>query len=188
MSLIPQFFETFDDFYLWLQAHHHTQKEILVGYYKINTGKKGINWSESVDAALCWGWIDGVRKSIDAQRYCIRFTPRRPHSIWSAVNIAKIETLAAADKMQTAGWAAFEKRKEEKSKIYAYEKKEIPVIDPHLETEFRKHTAAWEFFEKQAASYKKTILYWVMSAKQESTRRSRLDKLIEYSTQQQRLR
>jgi uncharacterized protein YdeI (YjbR/CyaY-like superfamily) len=146
-----------------------------------------MTWSESVDQALCFGWIDGVRRSIDAESYSIRFTPRRPGSNWSAVNIKKIVELTEKGLMRPAGIAAFEKRTEDKSAIYAYEKKpnKFPT---EFEKSFRANEKAWEFFDKQPACYKKLMMFWVLSAKQEAIKFSRLEKLIEACQNQIRLR
>lgn len=173
----PIFFPTQLDFRQWLEENHASESELIVGYYKISSGKPSMTWSESVDQALCFGWIDGVRRTIDAESYCIRFTPRKPNSNWSAVNIKKIEELTAKGLMKPAGITAFEKRKEEKSAIYAYENKptEFPA---EFENIFKQNQMAWEFFEKQPNGYKRTIMYWVLSAKQETTQKSRLEKLI----------
>ena len=136
-----------------------------------------MSWSQSVDEALCFGWIDGVRRSIDVSSYAIRFTPRKPKSVWSAVNIAKVAELTAKGLMQPAGIAAFAKREESKSKIYAYEN-EAKQFSDEFEKEFRANEKAWEFFQNQANWYKKQMKSWVMTAKQEATRKSRLEKLI----------
>ncbi len=176
--MTPIFFPTQSDFRQWLEQNHVQESELLVGFYKVDSIKPSLTWSESVDQALCFGWIDGVRKSIDSESYCIRFTPRKPKSNWSAVNIKKIEELTAKGLMKPAGIAAFEKRSEDKSRIYAYENKptEFPV---EFEKLFRANQKAWEFFEEQPNGYKRTIMYWVLSAKQESTKLSRLGKLLE---------
>ncbi len=146
-----------------------------------------MTWSESVDEALCFGWIDGVRNSIDDESYCIRFTPRNPKSNWSAVNIAKVEELIRVGKMASAGLAAFQKRLEVRSEIYSYENRPEKLAE-EMEIRFKENQSAWDFFNAQAPSYKKTIIYWVMSAKQEATRNSRLDKLIEACSEGKRLR
>lgn len=145
-----------------------------------------MSWSGSVDQALCFGWIDSVRRSIDAESYSIRFTPRKPGSIWSAVNIKKMEVLTAAGLVTPAGMAAFEKRSESRSKIYSHEN--ATALAPDHITTFKQHTAAWQFFEQQAPSYKKIIAHWIMSAKQEKTRRSRLEKAISASEQRTRIK
>ena len=185
--MTPIFFPTQNEFRQWLAENHDKETEIIVGYYNVKSGKKSMTWSESVDQALCFGWIDGVRRKIDEESYCNRFTPRKPKSNWSAVNIKKIEELTAQGLMKPSGIAAFEKRTEDKSRIYAYENK--PTEFPkEFENLFRANTKAWDFFEKQANWYRKTIMYWVLSAKQEATKLSRLEKLIQSSENQIRLR
>lgn len=180
------FFETQADFRRWLEKHHATEKELIVGFYKINSGKPSLTWSQSVDQALCFGWIDGVRRSIDAERYCIRFTPRRPTSIWSAINIKKVEELTKAGLMKPEGLKAFNYRKEHNSRLYSHEN-DTTVLDPDFEIQFKKDNLAWDFFMNQAPSYKKVIIHWIMSAKQEKTRLSRLEKVIKESGQQKRI-
>lgn len=176
----PTFFPTPRDFRQWLEKNHQTEKELLVGFYKVGTGKPSITWPESVDHALCFGWIDGVRRSIDEESYSIRFTPRKPTSIWSAVNIRKMEELTNAGLMTEAGKKAFNLRKEEKSAIYSHEN-ETATLDPDFEKRFKANTKAWEFFNSQAPSYRKVMLHWIMGAKQEKTRVSRLEKTIKES-------
>lgn len=180
------FFETPADFRKWLEENHRTETELLVGYYKVATKKPSMNWSESVDEALCFGWIDGVRRSIDDDSYCIRFTPRNPKSNWSAVNIKKVEEMIRLDKMTPAGLAAFEKRKEDRSVIYSYENPP-EKLNSEMEAHFRNNKAAWDFFEKQPPSYRKPRLLWVMSAKQAATQFIRLDKLIAACAEGKRL-
>lgn len=174
------------EFHKWLETNHLTEKELLVGYYKVGTKKPSMNWSESVDEALCFGWIDGIRKSIDEESYCNRFTPRNPKSNWSAVNIKKVEELIRLGKMTPAGLVAFEKRSEARSAIYSYEN-QPEKMDRELEVCLQEDQQAWDFFSSKPASYQKTVVYWVMSAKQESTRISRLNKLIEASRAGKRL-
>ncbi len=176
----PKFFPSQHDFREWLQENHSTEAELLVGFYKIDTKKPSLTWSESVDQALCFGWIDGVRRTVDSESYSIRFTPRRASSIWSTININKVAELTQKGLMQEAGLAAFAKRKESKSNIYAYEKAPV-LLDETFEKEFKTNIQAWEFFEKQAPSYKKVIIHWIMTAKQEATKISRLEKLIKAS-------
>ncbi len=173
----PKFFPTQEDFRQWLEENHAKETELLVGFYKIETKKPSMSWSQSVDQALCFGWIDGVRRTIDNESYSIRFTPRRATSIWSTVNINKIAELTQKGLMQAAGLAAFAKKQEHKSNIYAYEKAPI-LLDEVYEKQFKENTQAWDFFQKQAPSYKKVIIHWIMSAKQEATKISRLEKLI----------
>ena len=176
--MIPIFFDSALSFRNWLEANHQTATEVFVGYYKVGTKKPSMSWSESVDEALCFGWIDGVRRSIDNESYCNRFTPRNPKSNWSAINIKKVEELTQLGKMTPAGLAAFEKRREDRSEVYSYENKP-EQLSPELEARFRENTAAWEFFLSQSTSYKRTVMFYVMDAKQEATRFSRLDKLIQ---------
>jgi uncharacterized protein YdeI (YjbR/CyaY-like superfamily) len=176
----PIFFENKQAFYSWLEENHTKAKELLVGYYKVSTGKPSMTWSESVDQALCFGWIDGIRRSIDDESYSIRFTPRKPNSNWSAVNIKKVEELLAAGQMTPAGLRLFEMRKEEKSEVYSYENR-IETFPPEVEARFKQNEKAWEFFSKQAPSYRKTAIYWVMSAKQAVTFEKRLAQLIDSS-------
>lgn len=176
----PTFFPTPQEFRQWLEKNHQTEKELLAGFSKVGSGKPSMTWPESVDQALCFGWIDGVRRSIDAESYSIRFTPRKPTSIWSAVNIKKMEELIKAGLMTEAGQQAFELRKEEKSAIYSHEN-ETAILSPEFEKQFKSNKKAWEFFNSQAPSYKKVMLHWIMSAKQEKTRISRLEKTIKES-------
>ena len=145
-----------------------------------------MTWSESVDEALCFGWIDGIRKRVDAESYCIRFTPRRPNSIWSAVNLAKVEALMASGAMQPAGLEAYQKRNPEKCEVYSFEKPPAVLPDEYTEV-FKAHPEAWTFFQKQPPSYQKNMTNWITTAKQESTQRSRLQKLIEASEQKRRI-
>jgi len=146
-----------------------------------------MTWSESVDQALCFGWIDGVRKSIDDISYTIRFTPRKTTSIWSAINIKKIEELSQKGLMHPAGLASFKKRKDHKSKIYSYEK-EAQNLSPEFEKKFKTDKKAWDFFTAQPPSYRKTLIHWIMTAKQASTQLSRLEKLIAESKEEKRMR
>lgn len=171
------FFTVAKAFRKWLQKNHKKETELLVGFYKVGSDKPSMTWPESVDQALCFGWIDGVRKSIDAERYFIRFTPRKSTSIWSAVNIKKIEILNKAGLMTSEGLRAFSFRTEKNSKIYSYEKEEV-TLDSKYEKLFKKNKVAWDFFTNQAPSYKKVMTHWIMNAKQEATRILRLKKTI----------
>jgi len=152
----------------------------LVGFYKVGSGMASMTWSQSVDEALCFGWIDGVRKSIDKDSYQIRFTRRKPTSIWSAINISKIEELTKQGLMKPAGLASFENRQESKSKIYAYENAEVK-LSTEFEKLFKANKKAWEYFQSLAPSYKKLSTHWVMRAKQDTTKIKRLKELIEDS-------
>ena len=180
------FFKTQDDFREWLENNHEKETELIVGFFKVDSGKPSMSWSQSVDQALCFGWIDGVRKSIDKESYSIRFTPRRSTSNWSAINIKKIEVLTKAGLMKPAGLKAFSLRKENKSEVYAYENDTL-FLDSNYEVQFRENKKAWDFFMKQAPSYRKAIMRWIMSAVQEKTRQSRLEKTINESKQQKRV-
>ena len=171
----------------WLLENHQTQKELLIGFYKVNSGKPCMSWPQSVDEALCFGWIDGIRKSIDDKSYTIRFTPRKPTSIWSAVNIKKMDDLTKKGLMQPAGLAAFQHRKEEKSRIYIH-KNEAKTLSTDFETRFKLNKKAWEYFIVQAPSYQKLMIGWIMGAKQHVTQLSRLEKVINESEKLVRLR
>jgi len=185
--MIPIFFPKQDDFRNWLQENHAVEKEILVGFHKVNSGKLSMSWSESVDQALCFGWIDGVRKSMNENSYTIRFTPRKKTSIWSAVNIEKMKQLSEKGLMTEAGLKAFSFRQESKSKIYVYEKEEKVILSVEFEKLFKLNTKAWDYFCAQAESYKNVMIHWIMTAKQEKTRISRLEKTIQISEQQKRM-
>ena len=184
--MIPLFFSTQLEFKKWLFGNHKKKSELLVGYYKVKSGKPSMTWSQSVDEALCFGWIDGVRKSINNESYCIRFTPRKSTSIWSAVNIEKMEKLIESGLMQPTGLASFKLRKESKSKIYAYENK-VVKLSTKYENIFKSNKKAWNFFNAQAPSYQKKIIHRIMSAKQEKTQISRLEKTITESEKLERL-
>ena len=180
------FFKTQDDFREWLEINHENQTELIVGFYKVKSGKPSMNWSQSVDQALCFGWIDGIRKSMDEESYSIRFTPRKNTSNWSEINIKKVEELTRAGLMKPAGMKAFSFRKESKSGIYSYEN-EAESFDYQDEKLFRKNEKAWEFFMKQTPSYRKAVVRWINSAVQEITRQSRLEKTIKQCEQQKRI-
>ncbi|MBF4467554.1 YdeI family protein [Flavobacterium sp. LC2016-12] len=182
----PTFFSSQEKFRTWLEKHYETETELIVGFYRVSTKKPCMTWSESVDQALCFGWIDGVRKSIDEESYTIRFTPRKKSSIWSVINIKKVEVLTKAGLMKEAGIKAFELKSDERSKIYSHEN-EAYVLDPELEKQFKANKIAWEYFNNQAPSYKKVIIHVIMSAKQEKTRLSRLEKAIKFSEEQKRM-
>ncbi len=180
------YFATQDEFRTWLVENHKTETELIVGYYKVGSGLPSMTWSASVDQALCFGWIDGIRRSIDKDRYCIRFTPRKSTSIWSTINIKKVEELTLSGLMTPDGLKAFSLRTKGKSNIYAYEKTP-ETLDSNYEVVFKGNKMAWDFFNKQAPSYQKVMIHWIMSAKQEKTRRSRLEKTINSSEQQKRM-
>ena len=181
-----EFFDSKESFRTWLHHNHLIHKELIVGFYKVGTGRPSMTWSESVDQALCFGWIDGVRRSIDEISYCIRFTPRKPTSIWSAINIQKVENLTKAGLMMEAGLIAYKLRSEEKSKIYSHESEHVK-LSPIFENEFQQHENAWQFFTSQAPSYRKVTTHWIMSAKQEKKQLARLEKVINASKNQTKL-
>lgn len=190
MRLMPSpiFFPNAAAFRAWLEAHAATATELVVGYHKVATGMPSMTWSESVDEALCFGWIDGVRQRIDDASYQIRFTPRRPTSIWSAVNIAKVAQLQADGRMTPAGMAAFEQRTQAKSKVYAYEQAAPAEFTAAEQREFRRHPQAWQYFEGAPPSYRKVVRHWVCSAKKPETRARRFRALLEACMAGKRLR
>ena len=183
---MPKFFRAPSDFRKWLQQNHAKARELWVGFYKRNSGKPSITWPESVDEALCFGWIDGIRKRIDESSYKIRFTPRRRGSIWSAVNIRRAIELKRAKRMRSAGLKAFAARLEYRSGIYSYEQRpdEMPENYARL---IKKNTAAWDFFQAQPPSYRKMMSWFILSAKREATRSQRIARLIQASARRKRL-
>jgi uncharacterized protein YdeI (YjbR/CyaY-like superfamily) len=184
----PTFFATPAEFRAWFERHHEDAQELLVGFYKKDSGRPSITWPESVDQALCFGWIDGVRKRIDEDSYTIRFTPRKARSIWSAVNIRRVKELEKLGLMRPAGLAAFQARSEDKSAVYAYEQKEGATLTGPYEKQFKANKKAWAFFQAQAPWYQRAASWWVISAKQEQTRDRRLATLIEDSENGRTLR
>jgi len=182
----PTFFKTPADFRKWLAKHHKTTGELWVAFYKKDSGKASITWPESVDEALCVGWIDGVRKRIDDVSYKIRFSPRRPRSVWSSVNIKRMPELVKEGRMLAAGEEAFARRLENRSGAYAYEQRPAELPDPYGK-QLKQNKAAWKFFESQPPYYRKLATWWVVSAKQEETRLKRLKKLIEVSAEGRRV-
>ena len=185
-NMKPTFFRTPDEFRKWLAKHHDTTSQLQVGYYKKDTGKPSITWPESVDEALCFGWIDGIRKSIDDSRYTIRFTPRRSGSVWSSVNIGRVQELIKQGRMQPAGLAAYEVRRENKSGIYSYEQRSAELVEPYNRL-LKKYKAAWSFFQQQSTTYRKAVSWWIVSAKKEETRLKRLERLAAFSSKGQKL-
>ncbi len=181
-----KYFKSPSEFHRWLEKNHETMCELWVGYYKKSSGRPSMTWPESVDEALCFGWIDGIRKSVDDLRYTIRFTPRRRDSVWSAVNIKRAEELRDRGLMEQRGMAAFNARKENKSGIYSYEQRSDNLSAPY-EERLRQNKAAWNFFYAQPPSYRKAVSWWVVSAKQEATRLKRLEKLMKVSARGKRL-
>jgi len=179
MATAPRFFASPSEFRDWLAAHAAEGGELLVGFHKVDSGRPCMTWSESVDEALCFGWIDGVRKRVDDASYTIRFTPRKPSSNWSAINIAKFESLQAQGRMTPAGAAAFALRREEKSVIYSYEQPETAELTAEELRSFKRERAAWRYFDAAPPGYRKQMLHWVTTAKKPETRTARLARLIE---------
>jgi uncharacterized protein YdeI (YjbR/CyaY-like superfamily) len=173
------FFRTADDFGRWLEEHHATARELLVGFHKVGSGRPGITWPESVDQALRFGWIDGIRRSVDAGSYSIRFTPRRPGSAWSPINLAKVARLSRAGLMHPAGLAVFKKRKPTRG-IYSYGKKPVTLPAAFMKR-LKGNAAAWEFFSSRPPSYRNPAMFWIMSAVKPETRERRLEHLISAS-------
>jgi uncharacterized protein YdeI (YjbR/CyaY-like superfamily) len=176
----PLFFKSPAEWRRWLQQNHEREDEVLLGFYKRDSGKPSVTWPESVDQALCFGWIDGVRRSSDSSSYTIRFTPRRRRSIWSKANVKRAGELIASGLMEPAGIRAFEARQQERSGVYSFEQDEV-AFDKRQEQEFRREKAAWRFFQSQAPWYRRTATFWVISAKREETKAKRLRILIEDS-------
>ncbi|HEV2399962.1 MAG TPA: YdeI/OmpD-associated family protein [Candidatus Sulfotelmatobacter sp.] len=183
----PLFFATLSDWRTWLEAHHADIEEVWVGFYKRDSGRPSITWPESVDGALCFGWIDGLRKSIDVHSYKIRFTRRKPRSIWSAINIKRAKELSELGLMRPSGLAAFEKREGDRSAIYSYEQRKTAKLPPSFEKQFRANAKAWDFFQSQPPWYQRTSTYWVISAKKEETRIKRLATLIDCSARKEKI-
>ena len=164
-------------FRAWLAAHHATATELVVGFHKVGSGRPSLTWSESVDEALCYGWIDGIRRSVDETRYTIRFTPRRRTSTWSVVNIRRVGELERLGRMRAAGRAAFEARRENRSGLYSFEQRRA-ALDPSGEAAMRRNKKAWAYWQAEAPSYRKAASWWVLSAKKPETRARRLAQLI----------
>lgn len=180
------FFDTPAEFRTWLEAHHDSAAEVWVGFYKKDSGKTSITYHEALDEALCFGWIDGVRKTVDALSYCNRFSPRKKGSIWSAVNIAKVEALTAQGRMHFAGLKVFNERDPEKTNLYSFEQQSAKLDDTQ-EAQFKTNAPAWAYFSAQPPGYRKVAIWWVISAKKPETRERRLASLIEHSAQGKKL-
>ncbi len=175
-------FKTAAEFRAWLAKHHGSETELIVGYYKKETGKPSMTWPESVDEALCYGWIDGVRRSIDGESYCIRFTPRTAKSNWSAINIRRANELIEAKRMRAAGLKAFEARKEQRFGTYSYETRKEQLDEPYQGL-LKKNKQAWTFYQSCSPAYRRKVNWWVVSAKREETRLERLRKLVDLCAQ-----
>jgi len=170
------------EFRKWLAKHHASEKELWVGYHRKETGKPSMTWQQSVDEALCYGWIDGIRKKVDDESYTIRFTPRKSRSTWSAVNIRRVHELIKDGRMSPAGLRAFEARVENRSGIYSYEQRKDQLDGPYAKR-LERNKSARKFYQAQPASYRRAANWWVVSAKKEETRMKRLEQLIELSAQ-----
>ncbi len=181
----PKFFKTPDDFRRWLERNYDGASELLVGFYKKHTGRPSIDWEGAVDQALCFGWIDGIRKRIDDDTYQIRFTPRRPGSMWSGRNIRRVAELQRAGVMHQSGMTVFRSR--DKQELRQSEKLKVSELDPPYDRAFKKHKRAYTFFQAQPPSYRRAVCTWVMSAKKEETRQRRLATVIEDSKNRKRL-
>jgi uncharacterized protein YdeI (YjbR/CyaY-like superfamily) len=175
----PRFFATPAELRAWFEAHHADEDELVVGYYRRASGRGGITWQQSVDEALCFGWIDGIRRRVDEERYSNRFTPRRRLSNWSAINVARVRELIAEGRMTPAGLAAFEARDDDRSAIYSYEQRLKAKLSPEQEARLRADPAVWERFQSRPPSWRRQAIYWVTSAKRPETQERRLAKLIE---------
>jgi len=175
----PIFFAKPSEFHAWLQKNHDKALEIWVGFHKKSSGKPSITMQESVDEALCFGWIDSVRRSFNDTSYANRFTRRKPRSTWSAINIRRAKELISIGRMQPAGLKAFEQRTDKRSAIYSYEQRRTATLSEVFETQFRAKKKAWNFFQAQAPWYQRTAAYWVLSARRDDTKLKRLNKLIE---------
>jgi uncharacterized protein YdeI (YjbR/CyaY-like superfamily) len=182
-----RYFKTPAEFRAWLAKHHATATELGVVLHRKAPGESSMTWSEAVDQALCFGWIDSVARRLDDTRRVQRFTPRKPKSNWSAVNIKKVAELTAKGLMAPAGLEAFARREEARSGVYSYENRHLAALDPTREAAFTANARAWEFFSKQPPSYRQTSIYWVMNAKRDETRSSRLARLISASAEGRRL-
>jgi uncharacterized protein YdeI (YjbR/CyaY-like superfamily) len=186
MSTRPTFFRFAKAFRDWLERHHGSEKELLVGFHKVATGRPTMTYKEALDEALAFGWIDGVRRGVDDESYTIRFTPRKPTSIWSAVNIKRVRELKAEGRMMPSGLAAFAKRDVKRSAIYSYERGRAELDADALEI-FSRDAGALQFYQQQAPWYRRTTAHWVSNAKRPETRARRLRTLIDYSARSERL-
>jgi uncharacterized protein YdeI (YjbR/CyaY-like superfamily) len=176
----PKFFRTPAEFRRWLERHHARASELLVGFHKVTSGRPSISWPEAVDEALCFGWIDGIRRRVDERSYTIRFTPRRPGSTWSAVNTSRASALAAEGRMSAAGLKAFEARRANRAGRYSYEQRPQRLVAPYARM-LSRNAPARKFFLAQTPSYRRAATWWVLSAKKEETRLKRARTLIELS-------
>lgn len=185
--MTARYFASAAEFRRWLEAHHATERELPVGFYKKGSGKPGISYQDALDEALCFGWIDGVKKRVDAHRYTHRFSPRKPGSIWSVANTKRVKALIALGRMAAPGLEAFRRRDPAKTRLHSLENRPS-TFDAALERAFRRHAAAWTFFRAQPAGYQRLMTFWVMAAKQQETRERRLAVLAKSSAEGKRIR
>ena len=183
----PVFFKNQSELRKWFEKNADSANEILVGYYRVATGKPSISWPQSVDEALCFGWIDSIRNSIDGESYSIRFTPRKPNSIWSAVNIKKVNELKRKGLMKAKGLELFKNMDKSKLQTYSFERS-IVELSKEFEKKFRANKKAWQYFQKMPPSYRKPCINWVMTAKREETRLNRLSTLIKDSEEGRKIK
>lgn len=181
------YFKSPSDFRAWLEKNHATKTELLVGFFRVTTGKPSLTWPQSVDQALCFGWIDGVRRSVDETRYTIRFSPRKPRSNWSKINIAKVAALRTAGLMHSAGEKAYAAREEKRSGVYSFEQEKPMELSAEYLKRLKANWKAWDFFQAQAPYYRRVSAFWVMSAKREETREKRITTLIADSARSRRV-
>ena len=181
----PKFFRSALEFHQWLTANHDSCSELLIGFHKKTSGKKSITYPQALDEALCYGWIDGVRKSLNETSYTQRFTPRRPKSIWSLVNVRHVERLKKEGRMQPSGLAAFDAREAKRTGVYSFENRPRE-LSPEFQKIFQANKKAWQFYQSEPPSIRRICSFWVMSAKKEETRIRRLKELIESSARGER--
>lgn len=182
----PRFFRSAADLRRWLAAHHASEKELIIGFYKKDSGRVGITYSEALDEALCFGWIDGVRRSLDETSYTNRFTPRRPRSNWSQVNMRRVRELIRRGRMRPPGLAAYGRRDDSRTNRYSFERESAELAPGHRRA-FRANRAAWKFFQAQPPYYRRLMAWWVISAKKEETRQRRLQALMASSARGERV-
>jgi uncharacterized protein YdeI (YjbR/CyaY-like superfamily) len=183
----PVFFGTPEEFGAWLEEHHEGEAELIVGYHKKGSGKPSMTWAESVEQALRFGWIDGIRRTLDEDSYTIRFTPRKPSSNWSAKNVATVERLKAEGAMAPAGLRAYEARRADRTGIYSFERRKAAKLPPDFEERFRASRRAWEWFTSRPPGYRRTATHWVVSAKRDETRQRRLQTLIDCCSEERKI-
>jgi uncharacterized protein YdeI (YjbR/CyaY-like superfamily) len=182
----PRYFKSQSEFRKWLETNHTTETELMLGFYKKGSGKASITYPEALDEALCFGWIDGVRRRLTDDAYVQRFSPRKAKSIWSNVNVRHVERLKKLGRMAPAGLKAYELKDPKKTGVYSFENRPRE-LSPAYEKQFRSNKKAWEFFEKQPPGFKRLMIFRVMEGKQEETRQRRLEQLIESSGKGERL-